>query len=230
MTLKLYTLSAADTARPFSPHGWKAVLALHHKGLAFEEIQVPFTRISEIANGAAKTVPVLIDGETIVTDSFAIAEHLEAAYPDRPSLFGGEGGRAMARFIERWSQTATVAALVPIILKDVHSCVVPEDKAYFRQSREARFGMTLEEVVADRQAAAAAYPSKLDALRHTLKFQLFIGGEGPLFADHIVFGCLQWARLVRPQWLLPAGDPVNDWFERCLDLYGGVGRSAPAAA
>jgi hypothetical protein len=26
------------------------------------------------------------------------------------------------------------------------------------------------------------------------------------------------------------GDPVADWFERCLDLHGGIGRKVPAAA
>ena len=31
---------------------------------------------------------------------YAIALYLEETYPDRPTLFGGEGGKAMARFID----------------------------------------------------------------------------------------------------------------------------------
>lgn len=32
-----------------------------------------------------------------------------------------------------------------------------------------------------------------------------------------------------PHRLLAAGDVVTDWFERCLDLHGGLGRSVTAA-
>lgn len=62
-----------------------------------------------------------------------------------------------------------------------------------------------------------------------LKFQDFLGGASPLFADYIVFGAFQWARIVSPQRLLQPGDPVTDWFERCLDLHHGLGRSVTAA-
>ena len=44
------------------------------------------------AAGSEK-VPVLLDGETAVVDSWTIANYLEDTYPDRPSLFGGEGVR-----------------------------------------------------------------------------------------------------------------------------------------
>lgn len=62
-----------------------------------------------------------------------------------------------------------------------------------------------------------------------LKSQPFLGGNSPLFADYIVFGALQWARIVSPQRLLSEGDVVTDWFERCLELHGGLGRSVTAA-
>ena len=39
----------------------------------------------------------------MIHDSWAIACHLEDVYTDRPSLFGGENGRALARFINLWS-------------------------------------------------------------------------------------------------------------------------------
>jgi glutathione S-transferase len=60
--------------------------------------------------------------------------------------------------------------------------------------------------------------------------QHFIGGDTPLFADYIVFGPLQWARVTSPAKLLAEDDPVAAWFGRCLDLYGGLGRKMPAAA
>ena len=63
-----------------------------------------------------------------------------------------------------------------------------------------------------------------------LAVQPFIGGASPLFADYIVFGALQWARIVTPFRLLDDGDVVAQWFERCLDLHDGLGRKVAAAA
>lgn len=230
MTRKLYTLCGADSARPFSPHAWKAEMALRHKGLAFDNVPTPFTKIPDIEGGATKTVPLLVDGDKTISDSFAIAEYLEETYPDAPSLFGGPGGRAAARFIERWSLVNVQAPLMPVILFGVYDGLAPDDQAYFRRSREARFGKSLEEVAAGQDAALAAYPAKLEPLRQTLSLQPYLGGETPLFSDYIVFGGLQWARVISPITLLADDDPVSVWFERCLDLFHGAGRKVPAAA
>ncbi len=230
MTRKLYTLCGADADCHFSPHAWKAEMALHHKGLSFDAVPTPFTKIPQIEDGATKTVPFLVDGDKTVADSFAIAEYLEEAYPDAPSLFGGPGGKAAARFIERWSLVNVHAPLMPAIILDIHGKLSAEDQAYFRESRETRFGKTLEEVAAGRDAAIAAYPARLEPLRQTLSFQPFLGGDTPLFSDYIVFGGLQWARVASGVTLLAEDDPVIAWFERCLDLFEGAGRKVPAAA
>jgi glutathione S-transferase len=75
-----------------------------------------------------------------------------------------------------------------------------------------------------------AFRDRYAPLRLMLKRQPFIGGETPLFADYIVFGALQWARTISPAQILADDDPVRAWFDRCLDLHGGVGRNMPAAA
>ncbi len=229
MTRKLYALCGADRTRPFSPHVWKTKLALAHKGLGFDVAPVGFTEIPRLEQGATKIVPLLRDGDTLVSDSFNIALYLEGAYPERPTLFGGEGGRATARFVEGWSQMTLHPAIGRIAIMDIHDRLEPADQAYFRQSREERFGKTLEAVAEAGQADLESFSAKLDPLRHTLKFQPFLGGAGPLFADYIVFGALQWARIVSRHRLLAAGDVVSDWFERCLDLHEGLGRSVTAA-
>lgn len=231
--LTLYTLCGADASRPFSPHAWKVVMALSHKGLAFQEVPTPFTAIPAIAPDVARTVPILRDGSRIVADSFVIAAYLEETHADRPSLFGGPGGEALARFVEGWANSVVHPALSAIIVKDIHDGLAPADQAYFRETREKRFGKPLEAVVASREADIAAFPAKLQPLRLMLARQPFIGGAAPHFADYIVFGALQWARVSSPARLLPVGgpggDPVADWFERCLDLHGGVARAVPAA-
>lgn len=229
MTRKLYALSGTDTSRPFSPHVWKTKLSLAHKGLTFDIAPVGFTEIPRLEQGATKIVPLLRDGEKLVSDNFDIALYLEEAYPDRPPLLSGEGGKAMARFVEGWSQTTLHPAIGRIAIMDIHDSLDPIDRAYFRASREERFGRPLEAVAEAGRGDLETFSAKLEPIRHMLKFQPFLGGDRPLFADYIVFGALQWARIVSPHRLLAAGDVVTDWFERCLDLHDGLGRSVTAA-
>ena len=229
MSIILHELVGADTSRPFSPHCWKVVMALAHKQLPFERNAVCFTKVPDVEGGVSKTVPVIRDGSQVISDSFLIAAYLEETYPEKPSLFGGEGGQAMARFVESWTNTVLHGAMRDIALLDIHDALAPVDQDYFRKSREARMGVTLEQVAEGREAAIKALPTTLLPLRMTFKSQPWIGGSVPLFADYIVFGALQWVRLTAGVELFEPGDPVGDWFERCLDLHDGLGRSAPAA-
>lgn len=225
----LYSLCGSDVTRPFSPHCWKTIMALRHKGLDFVERPHAFTAIPGIENGFSKTVPILRDGQRLVRDSFEIALYLEDAYPERPSLFGGEGGKALARFVESFSQMVIHPAIVRVAVVDIHDMLDEPDRSYFRESRTKALGRKLEDIVATREEEIAAFPAKLEPLRRTLGFQPFIGGDGPLFADYIVFGALQWARITSGAQLLPAGDTVTEWFGRCLDLYDAAGRNVTAA-
>ena len=227
MTIVLYDLAAAD-GRRFSPYCWRAKMALAHKGLAFEAKPTPFTGIKSI-RGGEKSVPVIEDRGRIVRDSFDIALYLEEAYPDRPTLFGGEGGKAVTRFVEAWAN-GTHSQLITLCVKDIHDALTEEDKIYFRESREKRFGRRLEAVQEGREERLEAARQALLPLRAILQRQPFIGGERPLFADYIVFGSLQWPRVISAFRILADDDPVRDWFERCLDLHDGLGRNAPAAA
>ncbi|MEW9615811.1 glutathione S-transferase family protein [Shinella sp. S4-D37] len=229
MTRLLYALSGADRTRQFSPHVWKTVMSLAHKGLSYETVPVGFTEIPAIEDGSTATVPLLRDGDRLVRDSFDIALYLDVAYPDRPSLFGGEGGRAMARFVESWSQSALHMAVTRIAILDIHNLLEPADQTYFRRSREERLGASLEDIAAAGKAEIEGFSKRLQPLRNMLKAQPFIGGESPLFADYIVFGALQWLRTTAGTKVLEEGDAVAGWFARCLDLHGGVGHRVTAA-
>jgi glutathione S-transferase len=229
MTKVLYSLCGADERHFFSPHCWKAVMALAHKGLDFEEVPTTYGRIADIGGGFSKTVPVLDDNGRLISDSFDIALYLEEAYPDRPSLFGGEGGKALSRMVEGYSQMVVHPAIMRIALLDIHSILDEGDKVYFRLSREDRLGKPLEEFAAGREKEREAFAAKLEPMRHMLRFQPFIGGASPLFADYIVFGALQWLRVAAGLAMLASDDPVMGWFERCLDLHESRGRTVTAA-
>ena len=67
----------------------------------------------------------------------------------------------------------------------------------------------------------------LEPLRTTLRAQPYLGGEAPAYADYIVFGTFLFARFVNRYDVIEPADPIRDWCERLLDLFGGYARSAP---
>jgi len=227
MSLKLFELVGTDAERPFSPYCWRTRLALAHKGLTAESIPWRFTEKAAVAAHGSEKVPVMLDGDKTVADSWTIANYLEDAYPDRPSLFGGAGGRAMARLINAWGDIAVIGGIFPLIIADIPKNLAAEDAAYFRASREARFGKSLEGIMAARDQGVVNFRKSLEPLRQTLKTQAFIGGNAPDYADYIVFGGFQWARVVSPFKLLEDGDSVYAWRERLLDAFDGLARKSP---
>jgi len=227
MPLKLFELVGTDEARPFSPFCWRTRMALAHKGLSAESIPWCFTEKDAIAPHKSEKVPVLIDDATSIADSWAIANYLEDHYPDRPSLFGGEGGRAVGRMLNWWGDVTVIGGMFPLIVADIPGHLKPVDAAYFRTTREARFGKPLEQVVAGRDKSVEGFRRSLDPMRLTLKTQPYLGGDAPNYADYIVFGPFQWARVVSPFKLLAADDPVYAWRERLLDAFDGMARKSP---
>jgi glutathione S-transferase len=202
-------------------------MALAHKQLEVETIPWRFTEKDAIAFSGQGRVPVLVDGDKTVADSWAIAVYLEDAYPERSSLFVGAGGQAPTRFVASWADRVLLPALAQLILIDVYAHLHEKDKAYFRNSREKRFGTTLEELCMGREEEVVSFRKTLLApLRLTLESQPFLGGAGPSYADHAVFGTFQWARATSPFKLLEPGDPVAGWRERMLDLYEGFARNS----
>jgi len=230
MTRVLYDLAGADPALRFSPYCWRTKLALAHKGLAVETVPWRFTDTDAIAFSGQGRVPVLVDGERTVSDSWAIALYLEEAYPDRPSLFGGPAAAAVTRFVNAWADTILNVDMVRLIVSDIAGVLHEKDRAYFRESREKRFGMPLEQVTAGREDRLKAFRDGLLPLRHTLSAQPYLSGEAPAYADYIVFGSFQWARCVSSFELLAPDDVVAAWRERMLNRFEGLARRAPCAA
>ncbi len=226
--ITLYDLAGADPDLRFSPYCWRTKFALAHNGMSVDAVPWRFTDKSAIAFSGQERVPVIQDGNTVVSDSWAIAVHLEASAPT-PTLFGGAAGQAHARFINAWADSVMVPGIATLIVRDLLDVVAEKDKEYFRSSREARFGKTLEEVQAGREQRVAAFRASLTPLRVALQGRPWLGGAAPSYADHIVAGTLMWPRCTSTFPVIDPEGPISDWFERVLDLYGGLGRSAKTA-
>jgi glutathione S-transferase len=227
MMLRLYDLAGAERDRRFSPYCWRIRLALAHKKLDVETVPWRFTEKTAIAASGQGLVPVLVDGDRWIADSWNIATYLEDAYPDRPSLFGGDAGRDLTRHFSSIAD-GLVGAIFPFIAVDILHHVAEEDREYFRMSREKRVGMLLEAFVAGRDAKLPSFRASLSPLRRTLTAQPFFAGNKPLYADYALFGPFQWARCISPFALLEADDPIRAWRDRLLDCFGALARHSPA--
>ena len=226
MGLQLYDLAGAEPDRRFSPYCWRTKLALMHKGLAFDTVPWRFTDKDAIAFSGQGRVPVIIDGDHVVFDSWTIATYLEDAYPDRPSLFGGAGGRGVTRFVNAWADGVLVGGIVRLIVTDILAHLHEKDRAYFRETREKRFGATLETITADRETNVVAFRKTLEPVRTMVAAQPYFGGELPAYADYAVFGCFQWARCISSFPLLTKDDPVWAWRDRLVSAFDGFARKA----
>lgn len=229
MARTLYDLAAARDDLRFSPYCWRIKMALKHKGLAWEEIPWRFTEKDVIAFAGSTTVPVLVDGDAVVADSWNIARHLESRYPHAPALFGGPQGEAHALFIKFWCEQTLNPQILRLIVMDLFARIHPKDKDYFRSNREARFGKSLEALVVPPDAGLPPFRASLAPVRAVLEKQPFLGGNGPSFADYCLFGVFQWARAMSPIELLESGDSVHAWRARLLGAFDGFASSVDAA-
>ena len=193
-----------------------------------ETVPWRFTDTAAIAFSGQRKVPVLQHDCKVVSDSWAIAEYLEDQAPT-PTLFGGATGKAHALFVNAWADAVLVAGIARFIVRDLVDIIDPKDRDYFRTSREARFGKSLEAVQDRREERLAEFRDLLLPLRLVLRRQPWFGGAAPSYADHVIAGTLMWPRCASRFELLEANDPIAVWQDHVLDLYGGLGRSAKRA-
>lgn len=88
---------------PFSTNVERVALALAHKGVDVEWIDVDPADRSEVERvSGQRLVPVLVDGELVLADSTRILRHLEERHPDRPLWPADPARRAEADVFVDW--------------------------------------------------------------------------------------------------------------------------------
>lgn len=70
---------------PFSTNVERVALALAHKGIEVVSVEIdPADRSEVVRISGQEFVPVLVDGDRVVSDSTAILEYLDERFPGRP--------------------------------------------------------------------------------------------------------------------------------------------------
>lgn len=223
----LYELGGLNGKR-YSQFAWRSRLALAHMGLYPETRLVRVSDKTAIEFSRQLKVPILVTGETVIWDSWRIAEYLDATFRDHPSIFGCDAGRGLARFVNSWVDRQVVPQLVPLLMIDALGCVDKEDALHLRKQIEEAFRKSVEQLAENRDGEITVFRRLLDPARATLRAQPFLSGKVPMYADYILFSVFQWARIVSDFEVLEAGDVITVWRDQMLDLFGGLARREAA--
>ncbi|KTB66817.1 glutathione S-transferase [Pseudomonas fluorescens] len=90
-----------------SPYAMSVFVTLREKGLAFDTIALDLDAAQQHAADFAQLsltqrVPTLVEGDFALSESSAITEYLEQAYPDVPVYPADPKQRARARQVQAW--------------------------------------------------------------------------------------------------------------------------------
>src|SRR3546814_55250 len=104
---------------PLSLFSRKVEIALYEKGLAFQQVMVPFSQAQGyspkhpdvLASNPKGQVPVLVDEDLTLYDSTVILEYLDDAYPAPPLYPSTPEARARCRLFDLF---ADEVMLVPV--------------------------------------------------------------------------------------------------------------------
>jgi len=226
MTVILYELAAENPDVRFSPHCWKVRMALAHKNIVPETIPWRFTDKDEIAHSGQGQVPVLVHDDQVFSNSWQIVSYLEETFTDSPALFNSDGEKHLAHFFNNWADTVLLPSMAQLIITDIYKAIAPQDRAYFRETREKAIGKKLEDFCADRDVNVQGFRKLLTPMRVTLQSQPFLSGEQPSYADYCVFGPFMWARSISDFAMLDPDDSLNEWMNGLLDAFDGMARNA----
>ena len=102
-----------------SPFCDKVRLVLAAKGLSYSVVEVTpgLGQLNLFKLSGQRQVPVLVDGETVVADSTAIALHLERTHPAPPLLPADPRLRAQVLLLEDWADTSLATAVRTALLQ-----------------------------------------------------------------------------------------------------------------
>ena len=88
---------------PFSTNVERVTLALAHKGLDVESVEIDYADRSPVIEVSGQPlVPVIVDEGEVVADSTAILRHLERRRPDPPLFFSDPARRAELDVFLEW--------------------------------------------------------------------------------------------------------------------------------
>lgn len=147
---------------PLSLFTAKVRIALAEKGIAYERIEVPFSRgrgyepkhPEALAHNPKAQVPVLVDGDLVLFDSTVIVEYLDELVPEPPLLPLEAKTRARCRLRELHADEVLFPHVLALIRGVFYTPEAERDATQIAQARAAIFAIYAE---LDRELAGRSW-------------------------------------------------------------------------
>jgi len=238
----LYDIPSQSAQSAWSPNTWNARFALNIKGLNYRTEWLEYPEIEPLCLkiGAKHTslkpdgrphytCPVLFDPSTgaVISDSPNIALYLDRQYPSTPRLFP-EGTKGLIAAYRTIFFDIMLIPVLKLTILDLWKNLNKESQPYFRDTREARFGIKLEEFAPKgdgeeetkiREKRWKEVQDGLDKVASWLDANveqgkgLYLVGDRVSYPDIMIAGILIWVNRV-------AGGDFEDW-KRIIGLNDG---------
>lgn len=180
-----------------SPFVQKVKIGLREKGVDFEARDCfdPVDKADFEQGNPRREVPLLIDGDTRISDSTIILDYADERWPDHPLLPKNPADRAEVRLIEEMADTRLEA--LNYCIAEVMSIPVGADEA-------------VEQVVANSKAEIAHLHDELSV---RLGEGPFFGGTEPNRADISLIPIINASRAMKNG---PTSGALADWLDRMV--------------
>ncbi len=228
--INLYDLPL-KTNTCWSPHVWKARLALGYKGVpfstvwtAYPDIKPTFPHLSTPSKPLV-TLPIIktSSGE-LYTDSWDIAEYLENTYPNKNSLFHGNAN--VHFFFQQYIGDILFGSLRFLVVPRMPAHLDERSAEYFNRTRQVSFGVPLSELLArDPTPYLNDLKKGLKPINTTLtRTKHFLNGDEPSYSDIILLSVFLWIQVADEALLQTIlgfyeSEILKQWFERCVALF-----------
>jgi len=176
----------------YSPYARKVQMTLDLCGLDYEIVDVPYGNREHLAEltGGYIAVPVLQDGDDVVTDSRRICERLATAHPE--TLVVDDATRGSVWAYADWCDSELEDVLFRLAVPDLRGRFATAwERSLFVYIKERRYGAgCVDTWLAERPSLMKKAQRMLDATRATLDARPFLFGAQPTLADATLYGQL----------------------------------------
>ncbi|MFQ3361041.1 MAG: glutathione S-transferase N-terminal domain-containing protein [Alphaproteobacteria bacterium] len=216
--ITLYELSGKNDVR-FSPYCWRARMALNYKNLDFKTVPIKFTEKNLIEFSGQKLLPIMVDNDIVVTDSWNIACYLDKKYLGNKNLFM-DAELNFDHFVNQWADKMLNGAIIKIVINDITKHLDTKDKDYFIKSRSQRFGISPKDM-ADKSIDSLNQLYKyISFLNSILEKQEFISGDSIGYSDFVIAGSLKWGKQVTDVDLIDKNNTnMLIWYNKIENLF-----------
>ncbi|KAA8645890.1 hypothetical protein EYZ11_002057 [Aspergillus tanneri] len=237
--------------KPWSVNTIKTRMVLNYKRIPYTQSYVSYPDIAPLLSnlnvrpheeGTAYTLPAICHPSSITSnphgalmDSFAIATHLDQAFPSPPLFPSRDASYALALAVNKLVANVT-SKCSTLIIPRVVDFLDPRAREYFIKTRSARFGKPLSEVLPKEpdqvQTIIDVATAEIAPLAQMLRGRLgkngpFLEGEKPGYADFLIVAFLAWCeRADKMLWeaLVNVGEgEIKALWDVCLPWVNGQG-------